>query len=242
MSLIICVVVHVITHSNRTDYTLLDSWNRESQRDSTALYVPVSNLSFVHTCFRCSWNPPNLNRKLKTSVCPRISQIGHSGAMSLPGIRPALLERGGDGRAWGGGSHFSGDASKSQQTHSFWSNKAGVEATHAQGSSGLESQDSTDEHEGGDAVAAEAGIASSIRMKRSKPVKWSIEEDRRLRDAVSKVGSIVKKSKGGGISSSITCEICTVFFAVSTTLSRTHRLSFPLPAQRLFKFFINLKQ
>lgn len=112
-------------------------------------------------------------------------------AMSLPGIRLEVLEseNAGGGDGGGGETHVTGLSENAmstshQQHHKLSADKAGVDhninstvgATHAQ-----------QLLEGSEDSGTATNVAASDRMQRNKPVKWSVEEDRRLRDAVSKV-------------------------------------------------------
>lgn len=112
-------------------------------------------------------------------------------AMSLPGIRLAVLEDEDTGAVGGGGgeAHVTGLSENAittsqEEHHKLSADKAGVDhnknsivgAAHAQQLLG-----------GREDSGTATSIAASDRLQRNKPVKWSVEEDRRLRDAVSKV-------------------------------------------------------
>lgn len=125
--------------------------------------------------------------------------------MSLPGIRPRTLDGGrssGGGGMWDSGRRLlGGDASTPHNdTATILESKnvreAGVDHLTVRSSRDLNSQQLTlqgSEH-GGQESDREAvgGSGATARIFRNKPVKWSVEEDRRLREAVNKVISLAK--------------------------------------------------
>lgn len=123
--------------------------------------------------------------------------------MNLPGIQSRALDSGGGGSTWG--ERFAEEESRPRQqprAGAMRPDEAGALATtaqiaHAQGAHKYHGdrpasvQEYNDNNQKG--VSRGEGDSggevspSSARSKRNKPVKWSVEEDRRLRDAVSKV-------------------------------------------------------
>lgn len=106
--------------------------------------------------------------------------------MSLPGIRPMALDVGGG--TWRDHLAEAESSPPQHKQHTLRLNEASPD---------LSSRDQTHEHQVSQTRHPASNRCTEVteseeepvkgRMKRNKPVKWSVEEDRRLRDAVSKV-------------------------------------------------------